>query len=140
MEWDAEKAGVARTLLHGQAEVVTADARVTELGRPDAIVLMDVLHYLPIDEQRTWLDRCVDALEPGGVLLLRELDPEASGTSARIERRAVKSGWNKGGGVYPWPLSQMHQHLESRALAVTRSSAGKGLFRANGLLVAHKPA
>jgi uncharacterized protein (DUF2062 family)/SAM-dependent methyltransferase len=139
VEWDAEKASVARLLLGAQTEVATADARTAELGRPDGIVLMDVLHYVPVEEQRPWLERCVQALEPGGVLLVRELDPEANGTSARIEQRAVKSGWNKGGGVFPWPLSQMQAHLEGLGLKVSREPAGKGLFRANALLVAQKP-
>jgi 2-polyprenyl-3-methyl-5-hydroxy-6-metoxy-1,4-benzoquinol methylase len=138
VEWDAEKANVARALLNAQADVVTADARTADLGRPDAIVLMDVLHYTPIEEQRACLDRCVAALDADGLLLVRELDPEASATSARIEQRAVKSGWNKGGGVHPWPLSQMQAHLESKGLEVTRAPAGKGFFRANALLVARK--
>jgi uncharacterized protein (DUF2062 family)/SAM-dependent methyltransferase len=139
VEWDAEKAQVARRLLTTQAEVLTADARTAELGTPDAIVLMDVLHYVPAAEQRAWIDRCVKALEPGGMLLLRELDPEVGDTSTRIEERAVKGGWNKGAGVYPWPLSQVKAHLEGLGLRVTREQVGKGLFRANALLVAQKP-
>jgi uncharacterized protein (DUF2062 family) len=139
VEWDAGKAQAARQLLGPAAEVVTGDARTAELGTPDTIVLMDVLHYIPIEEQRAWLDRCVGALAPGALLLVRELDPEASGTPARIEKRieqrAVKSGWNKGGGVYPWPLSDMQARLEGAGLKVQRRAAGRG----NALLIAEKP-
>ncbi len=139
VEWDAKKAEHARTLLGPKAEVITGDARTAQLGTPDAIVLMDVLHYSPIDEQRAWVDRCVAALAPGGLLLVRELDPEASGMSSKIEQRAVTTGWNKGAGVYPWPLSQLQAHLEGLGLKVTRTPAGKGLFSANALLAATKP-
>jgi uncharacterized protein (DUF2062 family)/2-polyprenyl-3-methyl-5-hydroxy-6-metoxy-1,4-benzoquinol methylase len=139
VEWDAEKADVARKLLGESAEVQSADARTAELGSPDAIVLMDVLHYNPIEDQRAWLERCASSLQKGGVLVVRELDPEASRTSANLEQRAVKNGWNKGAGVYPWPLSQMQAHLEGLGLTVSRTPAGAGLFSANALLLAHKP-
>lgn len=140
VEWDELKVGLARQLLGSSAEVVQADARAAELGTPDAIVLTDVLHYVPIEEQRAWLERCVRALQPGGALIIRELDTEEGELSSNIERRAVKGGWNKGGGVFPWPISGMQLHLESLGLDVTRTPAGKGLFRANALLVATKRA
>jgi hypothetical protein len=35
-------------------------------------VISDVLHYLPADVQETLLERCLDALNPGGMLIVRE--------------------------------------------------------------------
>jgi uncharacterized protein (DUF2062 family) len=138
VEWDAKKAALAQRLLGPQAEVVEADARRAELGSPEAIVLLDVLHYSPVDQQRAWLERCIAALQVGGVLVLRELDVEKGQTPAAIERRAVKGGWNKGDGVYPWAISELVAWLDSCGLEVTRKAGGRGLFRANALLIATK--
>jgi len=136
VEWDARKTALAKKLAGPAVDVVTADARTVEIGTPDAIVMLDVLHYIPADEQRAWLDRCAAALPPGGVLVLRELDFEKGVTATRVEEGAVKSGWNKGGGVYPWPIAQIVAHLQGSGFDVVRTPAGRGLFRANSLVVA----
>ncbi|MBL8952724.1 MAG: DUF2062 domain-containing protein [Myxococcaceae bacterium] len=138
VEWDEKKAAGARLLLGDRAEVVSADARTVELGSPDAIVMLDVLHYCPVAEQRAWLERCVKALRPGGVLVVRELDLERGVTATRVEEGAVRRGWNKGGGVYPHPIAELQTWLESLGLKVTRTPVGRGLFRANSMLVAAK--
>ncbi len=142
IEWDASKVAIARLLLSkvGAAQVEQGDARTVALGEPDAICLFDVLHYSPIEEQRAWLTRCVHALAPGGLLLVRELDPERGrwGLAEKIERGAVKQGWNLGGGVYAWPISQLAQALRDLGLQVEVKQAGRGLFSANALVVARK--
>ena len=140
IEWDEKKAAGARLLLGDRAEVVSADARTVELGNPDAIVMLDVLHYCPVDEQRGWLERCVGALAPGGVLVVRELDLERGVTATRVEEGAVRRGWNKGGGVYPHPIAELQAWLQAMGLEVTRTPVGRGLFRANSMLVATKAA
>jgi uncharacterized protein (DUF2062 family) len=141
VEWDAEKAQMAAKLLEGWAKVDQADARTVELGSPDAIALLDVLHYLPVPEQTAWLDKCVSALAPGGTLLVRELDLERARfrLSERIEKLAVKRGWNVGSGVHSWPIAQMRSHLEAKGLKVEVEQAGRGMFSANALVLATKP-
>ncbi|MBS1153500.1 MAG: Glutamate synthase large chain [Myxococcaceae bacterium] len=142
VEWDVEKVTIARRLLEGVSEVTVeqGDARTVALGSPDAICLFDVLHYSPIEEQRAWLTRCVTALAPGGILVIRELDPERGrwGLAEQIERNAVKRGWNRGGGVHPWPISQLAQALRDLGLTVEVQPAGRGLFSANALVIARK--
>ncbi|MBK7864045.1 MAG: DUF2062 domain-containing protein [Archangiaceae bacterium] len=141
VEWDPLKVDLARKLLQDRAQIDQADARTIDPGQPDALVLLDVLHYCPPDEQRAWLSRLVAALAPGGVLVLRELDPAENRTSEKIEQQAVSAGWNKGAGVFPWPISQLIAHLESLGLEVTRTpKAGKGVFKANALVVARRRA
>jgi uncharacterized protein (DUF2062 family)/trans-aconitate methyltransferase len=140
IEWDGPKADVARQLLEGVPElsVVQADGRTVELGAPDAICLFDVLHYSEPDQQRAWLSRCAKALAPGGVLLIRELDPERGSwaLAEKIEQRAVKRGWNRGEGVHAWPLSQMAAALRDLGFEVEVRQAGRGLFSANALVIA----
>lgn len=140
VEWDEVKATHARSLLGDLAEVQHADARAVEPGTADAIVMLDVLHYIPVPEQRAWLDRLVRALEPGGVLIIRELDTAKGRAAANIEEGAVKHGWNKGGGVYPWSIDDIVAHLKSLGLEVGRTQVGRLMFRANSMLVATKKA
>ena len=143
VEWDQSKVEMARKLLEKIPDVSIehGDARTVALGSPDAICLFDVLHYSPIEEQRAWLTRCVTALAPGGMVVVRELDPERGswGLAEQIERSAVKRGWNQGDGIHPWPISQLAQALRDLGLEVEVKQAGRGVFSANALVVARKP-
>ncbi len=57
-------------------EGVIADITLCRLPACSGIALMDVLHRFPADVQEVLLNRCVKALEPGGVLVLCEPDPD----------------------------------------------------------------
>ncbi len=61
----------ARRALGGQAEVLQADIRSAEFGSADAVVMLDVLHYVAAASQRAVLQRVRAALPADGVLLLR---------------------------------------------------------------------
>ena len=61
----------ARNALGARARFEAADIRERDFGHADTIVILDVLHYITIAEQDSVLARARDALEPGGVLLLR---------------------------------------------------------------------
>ncbi len=54
------------------ARFEAGDIRELPPGPFDAVVVMDVLLYLPFSEQRAVLRRAVDRLAPGGVLLVDE--------------------------------------------------------------------
>lgn len=49
-----------------------ADITQYELAPCQGIIISDVLHYLLPDQQQAVLDKCYAALEPGGVLILRD--------------------------------------------------------------------
>ncbi len=143
VEWDARKAKAARRLLGGSpgAVVEQGDAWAAEIGHPDAVLLIDVLHYAPQARQRELLERCAHALAPGGALVVRDLDasPARGDLSVRLERLAVKLGWNRGAGVEAWPPSEMAALLRGLGFEVRLEPSGRGLFSANALLVARKP-
>lgn len=61
----------ARGALGGGAELVVGDIRTADFGRPDTVVILDVLHYLDYAAQEDVLARVRDALLPGGRLLMR---------------------------------------------------------------------
>ena len=142
VEWDGRKSRIAR-LLTGDlptVQVVEGDARDFELCSPDAVLLLDLLHYLAPEEQRVLLTRCAASLVPGGLLLIRDLDTGGGKAwlTRLIEHMAVAVGWNRASRVKPWPLKDMKEHLEREGLRITARHAGKGPFSGNALLVATK--
>jgi len=64
----------ARHALAGRAEFLQGDIAQTEFGAADAVVIMDVLHYIDYRAQKSILERAHAALAGGGVLILREAD------------------------------------------------------------------
>jgi SAM-dependent methyltransferase len=61
----------ARGALGSGAEFEVGDITTTDFGTVDAIVILDVLHYLDYPSQVRVLDRARSALAPGGMVLLR---------------------------------------------------------------------
>lgn len=61
----------ARAALGDAATFIAGDIRATDFGQADAIVILDVLHYIGLAEQDALLRRVRDALRPSGTLLLR---------------------------------------------------------------------
>src|SRR6185437_5845531 len=73
----------ARRALGSSAEIVQGDIRVADFGAADAVVILDVLHYIEADAHRALLERVHQALRPAGLLLLRVGDA-AAGLRFRI--------------------------------------------------------
>ena len=67
----------ARHALGGSARVDLCDLRNVDLPPCSVIVMIDVLFYLRNEEQRRLIEKAAGALEPGGLLLLREADADA---------------------------------------------------------------
>jgi len=76
----------ARDALGDDAEFVCADMRSAAFPAADAVVILDVLHYVPIDAQDAILARVRAALGSGGRLVLRVGD-------AASRRRFTSSQW-----------------------------------------------
>ena len=66
----------ARGALGERAELVRGDIRTTDFGKPNTVVILDVLHYIDYAAQENVLARVRDALAPAGVLLLRVGDAD----------------------------------------------------------------
>jgi len=65
----------ARRALGTGVEVLQADIRSAEFGSADAVIMLDVLHYLSAEAQRQVVRRVRAALPSGGLLLLRVGNP-----------------------------------------------------------------
>jgi SAM-dependent methyltransferase len=61
----------ARRALGPGTQVVHGDIRTAPFGTPDAVVILDVLHYMSADSQQQVLQRVRAALPDDGLLLLR---------------------------------------------------------------------
>jgi uncharacterized protein (DUF2062 family)/SAM-dependent methyltransferase len=138
---DADKIAAAR-IAGPDAEFEAGDLAATGLPRADTILLIDVLHYLPEREQDELLARAVRALEPGGRLLLRELDaqPSARGKVTRLfEWCGRKIGLNRGRATQYRPAAQYVQLLARAGLHSRVQGASERTPFANVLIVAGSP-
>jgi SAM-dependent methyltransferase len=77
VEMAAREVARARAALGADCEVMHADICSTAFGHADAVIVLDVLHYLPVPLQCEVLRRVHAALPRGGVLLLRVGDAAA---------------------------------------------------------------
>ncbi|MEM7482155.1 MAG: DUF2062 domain-containing protein [Acidobacteriota bacterium] len=95
-ERSARKIAAARVALGPEARLETGDLTTTPLPPAEGVVLLDVLHYLPRNEQEALLGRVAQALRPSGLLLLREAD--AAGGLAFFWTRVGErlAAWSRG--------------------------------------------
>lgn len=146
LDWDAEKVALARRAAEGLAHVSfeAADLRAHDLAGPpvDAVLLLDVLHYLPVDAQDAVLRSAAARLAPGGTLWVRDADA-AAGWRFRLtaleEGIFTRLGVNRGAGLCFRPMADLARLLEAAGLSVTTEPMWEGTPFANVLLGATSP-
>jgi SAM-dependent methyltransferase len=76
IDYDREKIDVANNCpaKNERLEFIHGDVLQLELPVSKAFILADVLHYFPEDEQERLLVRCIEKLEEGGVMIIRDAD------------------------------------------------------------------
>jgi uncharacterized protein len=76
VDHDPEKIRVAEncSMKNENLEFICEDITRYKFLSKDVILLSDVLHYLPREKQEELLNRCMDNLNPGGMILLRDAD------------------------------------------------------------------
>jgi SAM-dependent methyltransferase len=135
---DPRKVEVARRAVP-EAKLMVADAAAFALPVADTVLLVDLLHYMPRDEQDALLKAGVRALAPGGRLLVRELDGDPS-TRNRITRLlewlARRLGVNRGRATHYRPARELMSLLERAGLACSIQGASDGTPFSNVLIVA----
>jgi len=129
----------ARAALGDAAEFKCADMRRAEFPPADAAVILDVLHYVSLDEQDEVLRRVRQALSPGGVLLLRVGDAGARAGFLISQWVDALVTWCRGHRRTPQfgrTLTQWIAQLEGLGFAVRAQPMSQGTPFANVLLVA----
>ncbi|HEX9945673.1 MAG TPA: DUF2062 domain-containing protein [Thermoanaerobaculia bacterium] len=134
-------AKVARKALAGEAGIETADLRTAELPAADAILLLDVLHYLPATDQETLLAKAAAALALGGGLLLREADAAAGWrfTATRAQERLsalFRRDWRQR--FHYRSAAEWERLLRELGMRVETQPMGMGTPYANVLLAARR--
>jgi SAM-dependent methyltransferase len=130
----------ARTALGPRCEVTQGDIRRAEFGGADAVVILDVLHYMEAPVQRSILRRVRECLQPGGLLLLRVGDA-GGGLRFRITRGIDAIAMlARGHGMVPAhcrSVQQWQEWLGEYGFDVKTAPMSQGTPFANVLLIAH---
>jgi 1-acyl-sn-glycerol-3-phosphate acyltransferase len=76
VDYDPEKIEVAKNgfLKNDKIEFICTDITTFPIDRYDAFIFSDVLHYLAERDQENLLKRCIENLNPGGTILIRDAD------------------------------------------------------------------
>lgn len=124
----------------GKAAVFTeGDMRAVPFGTVDAIVILDVLHYVCIAEQDTVLTRARDALAPHGTLILRVGDAAAGLPflfSKWVDHVVTWTRGHRAGRLHCRTLAAWRAALEQLGFDVGTLPMHQGTPFANVLLVA----
>jgi 1-acyl-sn-glycerol-3-phosphate acyltransferase len=78
IDYDTDKIRLAENCIskNDRISFITADATGYDYPRADAFLLSDVLHYMPEEKQEQLLINCIDHLNPGGIIIIRDADKD----------------------------------------------------------------
>ena len=113
--------------------------RHAELGEVDVVAILDVLHYIPYEEQDTLLDRIRAALGPNGLFVTRVGNADASlrfAFSQLVDRSISFIQGHRLAQMWCRPLWQWTSTLEARGFAVEAIPMSTGTPFANVMLIA----
>jgi uncharacterized protein (DUF2062 family)/trans-aconitate methyltransferase len=134
-------AAAAREALGEGAVIETGDLLAARLPPADAVLLLDVLHYMTAADQRDLLAKAVEALQPGGVLLIRDADAAGGWrfTATRMQERfsaLLRRHW--GQRFHFRSAGEWGELLKDLGLEVDVQPMGMGTPYANVLLAGRK--
>lgn len=129
----------ARRALGNHATFTLGNLCDADFGQADAIVMLDVLHYMDYDSQASTLRRIRDALSPAGSLILR-IGDAAGGLQFHISYWVDRLVWLLRGArnhrLYCRSLDEWQQLLHDSNFSVETVPIAQGTNSANVLLVA----
>jgi trans-aconitate methyltransferase len=100
IDYDTDKIELANNCISKSESIsfVAADASEYDLPKSDVFILSDVLHYLPEEKQDILLQRCMDRLNEGGRVIIRDADRDLQKrhrATQYTEFFSTRSGFNK---------------------------------------------
>jgi SAM-dependent methyltransferase len=120
------------------SEWICGDICTTEFGRADAVVILDVLHYIDYTAQAQVLARVRDSLAGGGVLILRVADEARTlrfRVTLAVDRAVMRLRGHRLARLYCKPVATWRQELAALGFAVEAVPMSAGTPFANTLLV-----
>jgi len=136
-----DRVNAARAALGSAARVDAQDLRDFGFPRCSVVVMLDVLMYLDPQEQTRALEKAAAALEPGGVLLVRETDAGAGlafGITRCAERLAGAMQGELTRRLHYRTAREWTAALSRLGLAVRAERMSRGTPFANVLFIANK--
>ncbi|MEG2493926.1 MAG: class I SAM-dependent methyltransferase, partial [Rikenellaceae bacterium] len=87
VDYDEKKIALANNCLSKNDNIrfIYADIREYDIPCADGYVISDVLHYLDYQSQKIVIQRCIDNLNKGGVIIIRDGDTSIKEKHARTE-------------------------------------------------------
>ena len=142
LERRRDRVWVARRALRDGAQIERCDVRQAVFPRCSVIAALDLLLYLAPDDQRRLLEKAAVALEPGGLLLLREADA-AAGFAYQVTRWSARLSAMGTGGLWPQihcrSATEWASLLEALGFSVAAAEPmSEGTPFANVLFIARK--
>jgi SAM-dependent methyltransferase len=129
----------ARRALGATARFTVGDMCSTDFGRADAVVVLDVLHYVSPEAQDAVLRRIREALAPRGVLLLRVGDAGGGWPfrfSVWVDHVVTSVRGHRNSRLHCRPLEDWKAALRQLGFSVRSLPMNRGTPFANMLLVA----
>ncbi len=122
-----------------RVQLIGGDMRYADMSNVDVIAILDVLHYIPIDEQDLMLDQIRAALKPGGIFVTRignagnslrfKFSQLADHCISFVQGHRLPKMWCR-------PLEDWIHVLENRGFTVQATPMSKRTPFANIMLVA----
>ncbi len=122
-----------------EAEFVLADIAQSPFPQSDVVVILDVLHYLPFEDQKNVLQRLHVALQPHGRLLLRIGDADGGfgfRFSNWVDRVVTRCRGHKLGRLHCRSLTDWVRLLRDSGFDVKVCPMSQGTLFSNVLLIA----
>lgn len=143
IESNPKVVAAARLALGDQATIENADLASASLPPATAVLLLDVLHYLPAAGQEALLSRIANALEPGGLLLIRDADAGGGWRflATRLQERScalARRHWRQS--FHYRTAEGWRNLLRERGFEVRVSPMAEGTPYSNVLIEARRPA
>jgi cyclopropane fatty-acyl-phospholipid synthase-like methyltransferase len=130
----------ARIALGADANITTGDIRQTDFGTADAVVVLDVLHYMKAQSQREVLERVRRALPVGGLLLMRICDAGA-GLRFRytqwVDKVVMLSRGHSSAATHSRSVGEWEHLLSECGFECEAQPMSQGTPFANVLIIAH---
>ncbi len=132
MAGDVDRARQAFGAEHPVVRIELGDMTQADLGRPDAITILDALHYVSVPQQRALLARIRKALPGGGVFLTRIGDASAGWryhVCNGVDRVVTFARGHRLPRMYARPLAEWRADLEALGFEVdSRDMSGNKPF------------